>query len=84
MEMEVGNDVLGDVLLSRLEPKVAHLGLHDEFLIHLAIDEFWVNLLQHLNGTLDAGLEFLECLFIVLKDGHIGCTEAMHRELGRV
>lgn len=83
VEVEVGDDVLGDVPLAR-EAEVAHLALHDDLGVLLAVDNARVHGLEELNRLVDARLQLFKGRLVVLKGRDVLGAEARDGKLGRV
>jgi len=83
MEMEIRNRVLDDVSPPR-EPEVAHLALHDDFLVFLTLERGRVGGLEDLNCAVDAGLQLVEGGFCVLHFGLWDAAYALDEEFGCV
>jgi hypothetical protein len=73
--MEIGDYIFAHVSLTR-ETEVSHLGLHENLLILLAIDDFWVYTLKNFNCAGDTCLELFECFFVVFECRNVLCAEA--------
>lgn len=83
MKVKVWDDVFAYIPLSG-KSKVAHLRLHEDLGIFLAVDDIRVYAFQDLNCFGDAVLELFECFFVVFEDGDVLGTEACCDEFGCV